>query len=102
MAFFFESPSLGGFRDAFGSILYAGLLSSALAYTLQIYGQKNCPPTVATVLMSLESVFALGSEAAVAAFSNKAFSFGTTELFGCLLMFVGVLLAQKTTRSIEK
>ena len=97
-----ESPDLFGLQNALGAILYAGIFSSAIAYTLQIYGQKHCPATVATVLMSLESVFALLSEAAVAVFTNKAFSFQRSELFGCTLMFVGVLLAQITKRSQAK
>lgn len=101
-ALIWESPSLLGMQNAIGSILYAGIFSSGIAYTLQIYGQKHCPATVATVLMSLESVFALVSEAAVAVFTKKAFSFQKSELLGCALMFVGVLLAQITKRSQAK
>ncbi len=101
-ALIWESPSILGMQNALGSILYAGIFSSGIAYTLQIYGQKHCPATVATVLMSLESVFALLSEAVAAVFTNKAFSFQKSELFGCTLMFVGVLLAQITKRSQAK
>ena len=101
-ALIWESPSLAGLQSAIGSILYAGIFSSGIAYTLQIYGQKHCPATLATVLMSLESVFALLSEAAAAVFTNTAFSFQKSELFGCTLMFVGVLLAQITKRSQSK
>ncbi len=101
-ALILEDPTVAGLQSALVSILYAGIFSSAVAYTLQIYGQKHCPATLATVLMSLESVFALLSEAVVAALTNKAFSFQRSELFGCTLMFVGVLLAQITKRSQAK
>lgn len=94
----FESPALDCFSGSLGSILYAGLFSSALGYTLQIIGQRDCPPTVATVLMSLESVFALFSEAIVALFHSKPLPITLTELIGCVLMFVGVLLAQNPFR----
>ena len=98
----FEEASFSVVGNAYGSILYAGLLSSALAYTLQIIGQRNCPPTVATVLMSLESVFALLCEGVIALWFSKPFPIGYTEAFGCLLMFVGVLLAQNPFRRKTK
>ena len=101
-ALLFESTSVKALTDAGGSILYAGLFSSALAYTLQIIGQKDCPPTVATVLMSLESVFALLSESVITLLHNQRFPISKTELFGCLLMFVGVLLAQNPFRRKTK
>lgn len=97
-----EDPTVAGLQNALGALLYAGIFSSAIAYTLQIYGQKHCPATLATLLMSLESVFALASEAVASLFTNKAFSFQKSELFGCLLMFVGVLLAQKPIRRNSK
>jgi len=84
-----EQPSLGAVALCAGPILYAGILSSGVAYTLQILAQKDANPTVVSLLLSLESVFAaLGG----------AFLLGERlerrELLGCLLMLVGVMLAQ--------
>ena len=72
-----------------GPILYAGLLSSGVAYTLQILAQKDADPTVVSLLLSLESVFAaLGG--AVLLGERLA----GREIFGCVLMLAGVVLAQ--------
>ena len=54
-ALLFESPDLGGILAAKIPILYAGVLSCGVAYTLQIVGQKNMNPTVASLILSLES-----------------------------------------------
>ena len=102
LALIFEQPTLDSVIRSALPILYAGIFSSAIAYTLQIYGQKNCPPAAATVLMSLESVFALLCEAALALFFQKPFPINRAESIGCLLMFAGVLLAQNPTRSRSK
>ena len=87
--FLFEEPSLANIWDARVSILYAGVMSCGVAYTLQILGQKNTDPTTATLLMSLESVFAALSGWVLL---NEALSM--KELFGCALVFVAVILAQ--------
>ena len=52
---FFEHPNLSGILAAWIPILYAGVMSSGVAYTLQIVGQKNMNPTVASLILSLES-----------------------------------------------
>lgn len=70
-------------------ILYAGVLSCGVAYTLQIVGQRGMNPTVASLLMSLESVF---SVLAGWVFLNQTLS--VREIFGCLLIFGAVVLAQ--------
>lgn len=57
--FLFEKPSLPDILSAWLPILYAGVLSSGVGYTLQIIAQKNTSPTMASLLMSLESVFAV-------------------------------------------
>lgn len=95
--FIFESPSIGGIINDIVPILYAGLLSSGVAYTLQIVAQKNTNPTVASVIMSLESVFAVLSGAVFGEIMSGR------EIVGCVLMFAAVILAQinfkgKTTR----
>ena len=98
-SFMCESVSFATLGGAAIPILYAGLLSSAFAYTLQIIGQKDCPPAVAAIVMSLESVFALLSDIVMSLIRHKPFPVNRTELFGCTLMLAGVLLAQITPRS---
>ena len=84
-----ETPDVERILAAWGPILYAGVLSSGVAYTLQIVGQKNYNPTVATLLLSLESVFSVLTGWAVL---HQKLS--VRELCGCLLIFVAVVLAQ--------
>lgn len=89
LAFIFEKPDFSVIWNAKLEIMYAGFLSSGIAYTLQIIAQKDADPTSATLIMSLESVFAVLSGWLVLgeALSSK-------ELFGCLLVFIAVILAQ--------
>lgn len=75
--------------DAWVSILYAGVCSSGIAYTLQIVGQQGVNPTVASLLLSLESVFAVLSGAVILRERMSA-----RELVGCLLIFIAITLAQ--------
>lgn len=70
-------------------IMYAGFLSSGVAYTLQIVGQKDMNPTVASLIMSLEAVVSVISGIVLLADNPSG-----RELLGCLLMFIGVVLAQ--------
>ena len=76
-------------RNAWIPLLYAAILSSAVGYTLQIIAQKGLNPTVASLLMSLESVFA-----ALAGWFILRQSLTPRELLGCALVFAAVLLAQ--------
>lgn len=87
--FVFEQPSLPAVWDNIVAVLYAGLLSSGVAYTLQIVAQKDTEPTVASLLMSLESVFAV-----VAGWLLLQDRLSMLEWIGCALMFVAILLAQ--------
>ena len=84
-----ENPDISNILAAWGPILYAGVLSSGVAYTLQIVGQKNYNPTVATLLLSLESVFSVLTGWAVL---HQKLS--TRELCGCVLIFIAVILSQ--------
>lgn len=84
-----EHPDLSSLLAAAGPILYAGILSSGAGYTLQILGQKHADPSVASILMSLESVF---SVLAGFLFLHQAMS--AKELAGCALMFGAIVLAQ--------
>jgi len=70
-------------------ILYAGVLSCGVAYTLQIVAQKYTEPTVASMIMSLESVFALLSGMIV-----LKETIAPHEIVGCVVMFVAIILAQ--------
>ncbi len=86
--FLFEEVDPVAIGDAWLSIFYAGVLSSGIAFTLQIVAQKNLNPTVASLIMSLESVFA----ALAGAFFGERLS--GREIFGCLLVFASIILAQ--------
>ena len=88
-ALIFEQPSLEAILAAAVPILYAGICSDGIAYTLQIIGQKTTDPTVASVIMSLESVFA-----ALGGWIILSESLSPIELSGCALVFAAVMLAQ--------
>lgn len=85
----FEKPSAQALLAAWLPIVYAGIFSSAIGYTLQIVGQKYADPAVASIVMSLESVFA-----ALAGWIILNERLGFHELIGCGLVFLSVILAQ--------
>lgn len=87
--FIFEKPTIPNIIGAGGTILYAGILSCGVAYTLQILGQKHTNPTLATMLMSLESVFA-----ALSGWLILGEKLSIKEFIGCVLIFAAVILAQ--------
>jgi drug/metabolite transporter (DMT)-like permease len=89
LMFVFEQPSLSAMVDGWLPILYAGLLSSGVAYTLQVVAQKHTHPTTASVLMSLESVFAV-----LAGLVLMGERLTAWEWCGCAVMFAAVILAQ--------
>lgn len=84
-----ERPVMGEILTAWMPILYAGVMSCGVAYTLQILGQKHADPAVASLLLSLESVFSV-----LAGWVILGQSLNGKELFGCVLMFVSIVLAQ--------
>lgn len=86
---FMENPSIGNMMDAKWSILYAGVLSSGVAYTLQVVAQKNVNPTIASLIMCLESVVAV-----LAGWIVLGQDMSSREILGCVLMFVAIVLAQ--------
>lgn len=88
-----EQPDLSAILAAAAPILYAGVLSSGVAYTLQILGQKNYNATVATLLCSLESVFS-----ALTGWLVLGQRLSHRELGGCVLIFFAVILAQLPER----
>lgn len=88
-ALLFESPNISDMLQAWMPILYAGALSSGVGYTLQIIGQKGMNPTVASLILSLESCI---SVLAGWILLNQRLSI--RELSGCVLMFAAIVLAQ--------
>ncbi len=86
---FAETPDVVSIWDAKWSILYAGVLSSGVAFTLQIVAQKDINPTIASLIMCLESVVAV-----LAGWAILGEALTARELFGCLFMFIAIVLAQ--------
>lgn len=84
-----EKIELAGLLQAAVPILYGGICSVGVAYTLQIVGQKNAQPTQAAIIMSMETVFA-----AIGGYLILNELLGTRGLLGCLLMFAGMLIPQ--------
>ena len=89
LAFIFESPSIEAIRSALVPILYCGLASGGIGYTLQIVAQRFTNPTVASLLMSFESVFAVLGGAVLL---HERMS--TRELLGCMVMFIAIIVVQ--------
>lgn len=90
----FESPSLDAILSCKTEILYTGLCSTAIAYTLQVVAQKGMHPTVASLVMSLESVFSVLAGAVILQQILSA-----SETAGCVLIFVASILSQLPERS---
>ncbi len=98
LALIFESPiNFSAVISAILPILFLGICSSGIAYTLQIVGQNGINPTVASVILSLESVFGvIGS----AIFLNETLA--PREYLGCFVVFLAVILAQIDIKPIFK
>lgn len=93
VAAFTESPSVNDVKTAIIPILYCGLGSGAIGYTLQIVAQKFTEPAVASLLMSLEAVFAVLGGTLILGEKMTG-----REAIGCLVMFIAVILAQIPSR----
>lgn len=91
--FLFEKPSLSAIFAAAVPLLYAGVMSSGVAYTLQIVAQKDADPTVASLILSLESVFSV-----LAGWVVLGQVMSMREICGCVLMFAAIILAQLPER----
>ena len=87
--FLFETPRLSDIFAAAVPVLYAGVLSSGVAYTLQIVAQKDADPTVASLILSLESVFSV-----LGGWMILGQKLSIREITGCILMFSAIILAQ--------
>ncbi|MGA1196803.1 MAG: DMT family transporter [Candidatus Latescibacterota bacterium] len=97
MALFTETISLAHLQGATTSIVYSGIFSAAIAFTLQIYAQKHTPETHAAIIFSLEAVFA-----ALAGWAVLHETLTAREGFGCGLMLAGMLIAQFDTKKPEQ
>ena len=89
-----ETPTVSGILVAWWPMCYAGFLSIGLAYSFQIIGQKNLDPTVASLIMSLESVVAV---ICGAIFLRETMDF--YEILGCVLMLFAIVLSQIPTKN---
>ncbi len=88
LTFLFENPTLSSIIDCRTPLLYAGILTCGVAYTLQIYGQKNTFPVIASIIFSLESVFAVLGGAVLL---NETMI--PKEIVGCVFMITAVILS---------
>lgn len=85
----FETPTIEGIMAASGTIAYTGIMSSGVAFTLQMIGQKGMNPTIASMIMSLEAVISV-----FAGWLILREVLSSREIFGCVLMFVAIIVAQ--------
>lgn len=86
---FTETPDIPNIQAAWLPLLYAGLLSCGVGYTLQIVGQKGINPVIASLIMSLESVIS-----ALAGWVILGQVLSPKEILGCVLMFVAIIITQ--------
>lgn len=89
LMFIFESPSWPAIMQGWAPIAYTGIMSSGVAFTLQIVAQKHVSSIVACMIMSLESAFAL-----VSGWIILGQAMTEREIFGCALVFAAIMLAQ--------
>ena len=92
-----EHPQISSILTAWLPILYAGIMSCGVAYTLQIVGQKNVNPTVASLILSLESCISV-----LAGWVILGQKLSAKELLGCVIMFAAIILAQLPEKSSAK
>lgn len=95
--FLWETPKLGDMLAGWFPLLYAGVFSCGVAYTLQIVAQKNMNPAIASLILSIESCFAV-----LAGWLVLGEQLSARETIGCVMMFVAIILAQLPERRCEK
>ena len=100
LAFLTEHPSWDALFAGIVPVLYAGVLSSGVGYTLQVVGQKKVEPTAASLILSMESVFSV-----LAGWVILGQKLSVRELLGCALVFAAVICVQlpdkKKTKQVE-
>ncbi len=94
--FVLETPKVGVMLEGWMPLLYAGVLSCGVAYTLQIIGQKNVHPAIASLILSLESCFSV-----LAGWIVLGERLSAKESIGCVLMFAAIILAQLPERKLN-
>lgn len=92
-----ETPRIADMAKGWLPLLYAGVLSCGVAYTLQIIGQKNVNPAIASLILSLESCFSV-----LAGWIVLGETLSVRETAGCVLMFAAIILAQLPARKKEE
>ena len=85
----FTLPTLANLQAGWFEIMYAGVMSCGVAYTFQVVAQKDVEPTLASMILCLESVFAVIAGAII-----LGETMGAREIIGCLLMFVAIIVSQ--------
>lgn len=88
-AFIFEKPELQSLMNASGPIIYTGILSCGVAYTLQALGQKYVSPVAASLILSLESVFSV-----LSGWIMLGETLSIREILGCIMMFTAIIVSQ--------
>ena len=91
----FETPQITEILAAWQPILYAGVMSCGVAYNLQIVGQKDMNPTVASLILSLESCISV-----LAGWLILGQKLSRRELLGCVIMFSAIILAQLPSKKV--
>lgn len=94
--FLLETPNLAFIRQAWFPLLYTGVMSCGIAYTLQILGQKQVDSVVASLIMSLESVFAT-----IAGWLLLGESLSKREMTGCIFVFIAIIFAQLPSSALS-
>ncbi len=95
LMFIFEEPDIASIKQAAFPILYAGVMSSGVAFTFQIIGQKYTDPTIAAMLLCLESVFSVIFAFIVPPHEQLK----AIEYVGCAVIFAAIIIAQITPKS---
>lgn len=95
--FLFEHPDWESVIAAWAPVVYAGVMSCGVGYTLQVVAQKDVEPTIASLIMSLESVFSL-----VAGWVLLGQRMSPKELSGCVLVFGAIVLAQVPAETLAR
>ncbi len=89
LMFVLETPDIESILSCTTALLYSGVMSCGVAYTLQVIGQKYADPTSASIIMSLESVFA-----AISGWIILQQKMSISQIAGCVLMFLAIVLVQ--------
>jgi drug/metabolite transporter (DMT)-like permease len=93
----FEQPTLANYEAAFWPLVYSGVVASSLCFTLQIIAQRTVDASVAALILSCESVFAL-----LVGWLFLGEEVNTKQLLGCSLMLAGILISQWPERKLSR